>query len=466
MRKRADERYQTADEMRADLGRYLAGTEPVAAAVISAGAATAMIPPPAAYGGAAAAGAAATSGTMTFDAPAQERSQTGYWAAVGGLVVILLLGIWLLLRLLSGGEPVAATVTIPNLTGVPSEQAFETLQELDLKVRSRTETHDEIAAGLVITTEPAAGSFVSAESFVTVVVSAGEEQFGVPNIIGEHVDVARARITDQGFTVGAITYQPTEDTDENIVINQSPTGGTAVDSGTAIDLFVSSGPAAIPVPDVSGLTAEGAILELTRAGFTNIEIVDEFSPDVLEGFVIETNPTAGQIVPKEATIIVMVSQGPEPVPVPDLGGLSPSQAQSQLSALGLVLVVSSDTIEVPLASGLIGNVAEQSPATGVVVEVESEVVVKLGVVRQVIVPDLFEMTIPDAQAATAAQGLLLDISVDDPSVETDDPLLDGRVASQAPLAGASVDEGSIIVVVLYLFVEPPTTSSTTSTTGA
>jgi beta-lactam-binding protein with PASTA domain len=465
MKKRSDDRYQTADEMRADLQRYLAGAEPVAAAVISAGAATAMIPPPAAYAGAATEPAGAASGTMTFDAPANERSQTGYWAAVGGLVVILLLGIWLLLRLLSGGDPVAATVAIPDLTGVPSEQAFETLQELDLKVRSRTETHAEIAAGLVIRTEPPAGTFVGSESFVTVVVSAGEEQFGVPNVINEHVDVARARITDQGFAVGAITYQPTEDTDENIVINQSPTGGTAVDSGTAVDLFVSSGPAAIPVPDVSGLTAEGAILELARAGFTNIETEDAFSPDVLEGFVIETNPAAGQIVPKEATIIVTESQGPEPVPVPPLTGLSPSQAQSQLSALGLVLVVSSETVEVSLESGLIGNIAEQNPVSGTIVEVESEVVVKLGVVQQVIVPDLFEMTVPEAQAAAASQGLLLDISIDDPPVVTDDPDLEGRVASQNPAAGASVDEGSIVIVVLYQYVEPPTTTSTSTSTS-
>jgi serine/threonine-protein kinase len=463
MKKRPDERYQSADEMRADLQRYLAGTEPVAAAVISAAAATAMIPPPASPAGAAAvgaAGAAATSGTMTFDAPAQERSQTGYWAAVGGLVVILLLGIWLLLRLLSGGEPVAASVTIPDLTGVESEQAFETLQELDLKVRSRFETNDETASGLVIETEPPAGSTVGVETFVTVVVSAGQEQFGVPNVVGEHVDVARARITEQGFTVGNVVYQPTENTDEQIVINQSPVGGTAVDSGTEVDLFVSSGPAAIPVPDVSGLTADGAILELSRAGFTNIETVEEFSPDVLPGFVIETNPAAGQVVPKEATIIVSVSQGPEPVPVPDLTGLTPQEAQAQLSTIGLILVVSPETIEVALASGLVGNVAEQSPVPGIVVEVESQVSVTLGVVQQVVVPNVVSMTVTDAQATVSAQGLLLDISLDDPPISTPDPELDGIVFSQSPPAGAAADEGSLVTVVLYLWDGTTTTSST------
>ncbi len=464
MKKRPDERYQSADEMRADLQRYLAGTEPVAAAVISAAAATAMIRPPVSPAGAAAAGAAgaaATSGTMTFDAPAQERSQTGYWAAVGGLVVILFLGIWLLLRLLSGGEPVAASVTIPALAGIESEQAFETLQELDLKVRSRFETNDEFEAGLVIETEPPAGTTVSAESFVTVVVSSGQEQFGVPNVVGEHVDVARARITEQGFAVGDVIYQPTENTDEQIVINQSPVGGTAVDPGTEVDLFVSSGPAAIPIPDVSGLTADGAVLELSRAGFTNVETVDEYSADVLTGFVIETNPAAGQVVPKEATIMVKVSQGQEPVPVPDLTGLTPQQAQAQLSTIGLVLVVSPDTIEVPIASGLIGAVAEQDPAPGVVVAVESQVSVKLGDFQQVVVPNVVNMTLTEAEAAASAQGLLL---LEDPPISTSDEALNGIVFSQSPPAGATADEGSNLSVVAYLWDGTTTTTSTSSTT--
>jgi serine/threonine-protein kinase len=192
--------------------------------------------------------------------------------------------------------------------------------------------------------------------------------------------------------------------------------------------------------------------------------VEEFSPDILTGFVIETNPAAGQVVPKEATIIVSVSKGQEPVPVPDLTGLTPQQAQAQLSTIGLVLVVSPETIDVPLASGLVGNIAEQSPAPGVVVDVESQVSVKLGVVQQVVVPNVVEMTLTDAQAAASAQGLLLDISLDDPPIPTPDQELDGIVFSQSPPAGATADEGSIISVVLYVWDGTTTTIPTPTTT--
>jgi serine/threonine-protein kinase len=459
IKKRADERYQSADDMRADLLRYLGGAEPMAAGFANAAAATALIPPPAGLPVGMGAGQPMAA-TSTFDAPVQERSQTGYWAAVGGLLVILVLGIWLLFRLLSPGTVETTTVIIPDLRDTPSAEAFEILQnDLDLKVRTREETNEEIAAGRVIRTDPAAGSEIAVGEFVTVYVSLGPAEFGVPNLLGENVDIARARIQEQGFTIGVITYQPTEDTDENIVINQSPPGGTTAPPGTSVDLVVSAGPAAIEIPDVSGTSSATAVLQLARAGFTNIETDSEFSPDVPEGFVIATNPASGQVIPKEATIIVIVSDGPEPVVLPDLMGKTENEARTQLNGLGLTMVVNSQTVEVPLASGLVGKVVEQSPGKGAEVEVGSQVTVKMGVVRKVTVPNLFQMTIDDAQTAAEAVGLTIDISVVDPPVSTPDKNLDGKVASQKPLAGAKVDEGSIIVVVLYQWDGTTTTTA-------
>ncbi len=439
-------RYQTADAFRDDLMRYLGGSEPVAAAAVMAGAATAMIPPPAAAVPPAMGGVPPT---QTFEAPADERSQTSYWFAVGGLVVILLIGLWLLLRLLSGGDAVASTVIVPDLAGLPAQDAFVTLQqELDLKVKEVREAHDEIPVGFVIRTEPPADTELEPGSFVTVVTSLGPEKFGIPNLIGENRDVAITRIESQGFVIGKIEYVFTEDTDENIVIAQTPSGGTTAPPETAVDLVVSSGPSSIQVPSVSGKTADTAVLELTRAGFTNVETQEEFSLDVLTGFVIETNPASGQTVPRDATIFVLVSKGPEPVDVPDLGGLSVEQARRALGDLGLLVVVSPDTVEVPISSGLIGKIAEQAPTVGTTVEVGSEVTVKLGIVQQVAVPDLTSMTVTEAQDAAATVGLNVDLLG---TTVTNDSTLDGTVASQDPIAGTLVDEGSFVLVTIYLY---------------
>ena len=120
IRKSPSDRYATADEFRSDLQRYLGGAEPIAAAAVVAAAATAMIPPPPQ----APIGYATASNTQSFEAPAEERSQASYWIAVGALIVVLVVGLFLLLRLLSGGEPVAATVEVPNLVGVAAEEAL------------------------------------------------------------------------------------------------------------------------------------------------------------------------------------------------------------------------------------------------------------------------------------------------------------------------------------------------------
>ena len=445
IQKNPELRYQNAEEFRADLIRYLQGSEPVAAAAAMAAAATSVIAPPPP---AAAVGAPGPVSTQTFDQPAEERSQTSYWMAVGALIAVLIIGVFLLFRLLSGGESASTDVEIPNLTGVPAEEAFETLQALDLKVRTISEANDEIAAGSVIRTEPPAGSTVAAGEFVTVVVSSGAEEFGVPNLIGENVDVARARIEAQGFTVGAIEYQFTEDFDENIVTDQNPTGGSTAPPGTPVNMIVSSGPSSIEVPDVSGKSADTAVLDLTRAGFESVETQEEFSPEVLEGFVIETNPAAGQVVPREATIIVIVSLGPEPVNVPDLVGKSAAQAESELNALGLLLVVSSETVEVPIDSGLINNIASQDPSSGTEVEVGSEVVVRLGVPLQVTVPNLVGLTTQQAQDQATADGLNVDIN--DTTI-TNDLNNDGRVAAQDPAAGTVVDEGSFVQLTVFVY---------------
>jgi beta-lactam-binding protein with PASTA domain/predicted Ser/Thr protein kinase len=444
IQKKPADRYQTSDAFRTDLVLYLGGNEPVAAAALLAAASTAMIatpPPPQPAGG-------TPTSTTPLDAPVQQRSQAGYWAAVGALIVILLLGLWLLLQLLSGGDAVEGTVEIPDLTGVPAEQAFEILQDMDLKVRAIQETSEEIAVGLVIRTNPPAESDVETGSFVDVIVSAGQEEFGVPNVIGENVDVAVSRIEAQGFTVGNREYVDTDDVDENLVIAQSPDGGSTAPPGTAVDLIVSAGPSSIEVPDVSGKSVETATLELARAGFENIETEEVFDPDVLEGFVIETNPAAGQNVPRDATITIVASKGPEPVDIPNLVGMSTSQADQALTALGLVLSVSSQTVEVSVSSGLVGNVAEQSPTSGTTVEVGSVVTVKLGVVKQVTVPDVLGKELADAETDMVNAGLNLDLVG---TTITNDSTKHLTIATQDPIGGTQVDEGSFVDATVFTY---------------
>ena len=91
----------------------------------------------------------------------------------------------------------------------------------------------------------------------------------------------------------------------------------------------------------------------------------------------------------------------------------------------------------------------------------TEVRVKVGVIRQVDVPDFFGLTQTEAETRAADAGLNA-VFVDE--IEVGDPNLVGKVVDQDPPAGVSVDDGSSVG--LFLGSAPPTTttSSTTTTT--
>jgi eukaryotic-like serine/threonine-protein kinase len=452
MAKSPDDRYQSAADLRTDLLAYLSGRQPAVVGVAAAAAATALVTPPPA--------------TMPPDATAREVAyqppsgdsggQLAYIAAVAALIGLLAVGGWILFQMLSGNDPVVVEkVVVPDVKLKPEAEASLQLQELDLRVTSRQETSDSIPAGVVIDTEPPAGTEVDVRALITLVVSSGTEQFGVPEVVGQSLEVATALIEAQGFVVGEVTYTLTEDIDEDTVISQSPQGGTAADAGTEIDLVVSRGPFSLEIPDVEGMSADAAKLELARAGFENVTTQEEFSDDISAGFVTRTDPEAGRVVNRDAPIVLYVSKGQETVTVPELVGMTLNNARNAAEDAKLTLV-DEGTVEVSLASGLIGLVAEQTPEGGETAVAGSEVRVKIGVVTKVAVPDFSGMTL--AQAEDAADEVGLNVSDGGSTQETDDPALDGTVATQNPAQGQSVDEGSTVLLTLYEYIEPPPTS--------
>jgi len=455
MAKNPDDRYATAEDMRSDLLLFLSGRQPVVAGAAAAAAATALVPPPATVP------PDETARVVAYQTEDQTTGQGAYVAAVIALLAILAVAVFILFRLFTGGSGDADLVVVPDLTLVPAETAFQTLQDLDLKVTSRLENSDTVPRGVVIRTDPPAGSAVERGSFVSVFESAGAEQFTVPQVEGETEEVARALIEAQGFQVGRTEYTLTEDIPEQTVISQSPSGGTPAAAGSLVDLVISKGPFSIEVPDVSGMSAEGAQLELAQAGFTNVVTGSEFSPDIAAGFTIRTDPEAGRIVGRDDTITVWVSDGPEPTAVPNLVGRSIRDATALATESGLVLVNDGD-VEVTAVSGLAGLVAEQSPSSGSTAEVGTEVLVKIGVLRQVTVPDFSGLDQAQAEARASEAGLIAVFLGD---IEVGDPNLVGKVVDQDPAMGTVVDDGSSVGLFLGKAQETTSTSSTTITTS-
>src|SRR5512142_782552 len=129
---------------------------------------------------------------------------------------------------------------------------------------------------------------------------------------------------------------------KGIVYDQSPDPGSKVDKGGTVTIYVSTGPPPADVPDVKGKQWSDAQQELTNAGLVPVE---HFVPGNTKGQVTATDPPAGKSVPKGSKVRVNVMSGPAQTLVPSVVGMSLAQAIATLHAKGLnanPTIVSSD----------------------------------------------------------------------------------------------------------------------------
>lgn len=115
----------------------------------------------------------------------------------------------------------------------------------------------------------------------------------VPNVVGLSQTAAATSITGAGFRVGTITPIASL-TAAGTVTGQIPASGTLL-AGEKIALTVSTGPAPIAVPFVTGLPLTIANSTLAASGFTPA-ITRVFSTTVPANAVISQTPVAGTLL--------------------------------------------------------------------------------------------------------------------------------------------------------------------------
>jgi eukaryotic-like serine/threonine-protein kinase len=132
-----------------------------------------------------------------------------------------------------------AATTVPNVIGLPEQQALERLEAAELQA-AREEVFSEEPPGSVVAQEPAAGEEVERGSTVRIGVSAGTGRVEVPDVRGEHVDDARAALAEVDLQASVVQVPSNEP--EGTVVAQSPSGGAEATRGDAVRLNVSRGP--------------------------------------------------------------------------------------------------------------------------------------------------------------------------------------------------------------------------------
>jgi serine/threonine-protein kinase len=279
------------------------------------------------------------------------------------------------------------------------------------------------------------------------------EVLPVPNVNGLSSEVALERLQADGFVV-KLTSITDDSAEPGTVIRTDPPGGTQVETGSTIEVFVSTGSEEFPVPPLIGQTLENARSLLSDASLEVGAIEERPDADFAQGTVIEQSPAAGIEVGAGTPVNLVVSSGPELVIVPEVEGLPERDAIAALQDIGLRFTTDEE-FSSTIARGL---VIRSEPAGGTEVQSGDTVllVVSLGP-QPVEVPNLVGMTRGQAESTLAGLGLQTNVSATSQPVA--DPGQDGLVVAQVPSVGASVLPGDIVTITLGVYIPPPTTTT-------
>jgi beta-lactam-binding protein with PASTA domain len=336
-----------------------------------------------------------------------------------------------------------ALVPVPNVVGLTQATATSAITGAGLTPGTVTQqTSSTIAAGLVISESPVAGTSVAPNSAVSLVVSSGPAPVTVPNVVGLTQAAATTAITSAGLTVGTVTTQSSATVALGLVVSENPVAGTSVSAKSAVNLVISSGPAAVPVPNVVGLTQAAATNAITSAGLTLGTVTLQSSATVAAGLVISESPVAGTSVAANSAVNLVVSSGPAPVLVPNVVGLTQAAATTTITGAGLTLGTVTQQSSATVAAGL---VISESPTAGTSVAAKSTVslVVSSGP-APVSVPNVVGLTQAAATTAITGAGLTLGTI----TTQSSSTVAAGLVISEAPTAGTSVAANSAVSLVV------------------
>jgi serine/threonine-protein kinase len=223
-------------------------------------------------------------------------------------------------------------VAVPNVANATAANARSTLQAAGFAVTEETEQSDTVAEGLVVRTNPAAGTRADKGDTVRLVVSAGPAPVRMPILTGLTLEQAQQALANAGLRLAANPERrPSTAEEKDKVVEQWPAASEPVARDSEVRVALGEGPEQVAVPDVSGQTLEAARVNLETAGF-KVEVV-EVDSAVEAGRVAGTDPAAGSRADKESVVRVQLSNG-NGITMPDLTGRTLSQAVTALRAAG------------------------------------------------------------------------------------------------------------------------------------
>jgi serine/threonine-protein kinase len=286
---------------------------------------------------------------------------------------------------------------------------------------------------------------------------------GVPDVVGLREASAVHDIHAAGLETDAgpkgeshIHRQPNSSEPKGYVYDQTPNAGDRVGKGSFVDIYVSTGKAQVLVPAVVGKSSNDAVAELTRKNL--VADVHKIASSQPADTVIAQDPKADVKVPEKTKVRINVSSGPKPIGIPDVRGSSYDSAASQLQALGFA-VARTDVDSNAAAEGI---VIDQEPSGGSFSSKGSTVTLTVSKGPQTTgVPNVENSDVDTARSQLVASGFKVKVKHED----TTDPNLEGIVISQDPAADTQLKPGATVTITVGHFKAAPPSPTTTETTA-
>jgi serine/threonine-protein kinase len=360
MAKNPDDRYGSAEELRADLLRFADGRpveagDPGVTTVMAAVGVTQAVPM-ATGRTMAVPSTTSPTGAPTSQDDLERKKRTRNLIIL--LVVLLVALAVIAFFLLRSVGVFGSNVTVPNVVGLTASQATQTLRDDHLTVGSSTVQTSNTTKGDVLSTDPEAGASVSKNSAVKLVVSGGPNipTVIVPAVTGQQLTQAIALL--QGKNLGYTVHNVTSNQPVGTVLSQDPAGGTKILETHKVTLTVSGTQSSVSVPSVIGQSPANAGGILTQHGL-RVGTQSTACSSQPNGAVSAQNPGPGASEPPNTPVNLVVSSG-NCVSVPGVVGQTQAAATSAITGVSLVANATFDT---GCAGGAQpGNVDSQSPA--------------------------------------------------------------------------------------------------------
>ncbi|WP_405819151.1 Stk1 family PASTA domain-containing Ser/Thr kinase [Streptomyces sp. NBC_01390] len=349
-----DYRYQSADEMRADIEACLDG-QPVAAAAAmgsvgygaygypddqattalrSDAGATTMLPP-----------MNPDDGGYGYDDRGPRRRQqkksntSTILLAVAG--VLVLVGAILIGKYVFDGQAVNdSAIKNPNFVSQTKADAQKAAVNVELQLTFTEKPCENEPKGNICSQNPAAGANVKKNDTIALVVSTGAPKVIVPSVVGSSEDDATKKLEGDEYQFDVKTVEKESPEDPGSVLEQSLKFGTEVEKGSKITLTIAKEVKKSTVPDVTGQDCDTAKKQMEANGLVGECTEVETQDDNQDGKVISTSPQANQEADPGSTVSIQIGKKAEvqKTPVPNVVGQTVGQAKQTLQAAGFTQI--------------------------------------------------------------------------------------------------------------------------------